>query len=70
MAFCGATLGIMAVMLLAIRGGPSLMLVPHSAGTSVFRLFGYLGLFLSTVLILRVVITITHDGTSLMHDQR
>ncbi len=65
MAFAGATLGIMSVVLLAIRGGPALLpgATPGS-GTSVFRLFGYLGLFFSVVLILRVVIAIAREGIS------
>jgi hypothetical protein len=45
MAFIGATLGIMSVVLLGIRGGP--MLLPAAtpgSGTSVFHAFGYLGL--------------------------
>ena len=65
MAFAGATLGVMSVVLLAIRGGPAL--IPGAApgsGTSVFRLFGYLGLFFSVVLILRVVIAIAREGIS------
>jgi ubiquinone biosynthesis protein len=63
MAFVGATLGIMSVVLLSIRGGP--MLLPASAqgsGTSVFRAFGYLGLFFSFVLILCVIIAIAREG--------
>ena len=32
------------------------------AGTSLFHLLGYVGLFFSTVLILRVVIAISREG--------
>ncbi len=57
LAFLGATLGIMSVMLIGTHGGPAF--VP---GTSLFHLLGYVGLFFSTVLILRVVIAASRDG--------
>jgi ubiquinone biosynthesis protein len=63
MAFVGATLGIMSVVLLSIRGGP--MLLPASAqgsGTSMFRALGYLGLFFSFVLVRRVIIATAREG--------
>ena len=34
-----------------------------TGGTSLFHVFGYVGLFFSLVLILRVIIAITRDGT-------
>jgi hypothetical protein len=46
-----------------VRGGP--LLVPAAAGTGgtpLFHVFGYVGLFLSLVLTLRVIIAITRDG--------
>jgi hypothetical protein len=49
--------------LLGIRGGPALL--PAAAaghGTGVFQAFGYLGLFLSTILILRVIIATAREG--------
>jgi ubiquinone biosynthesis protein len=58
LAFLGAALGGMSVVLLAIHGGPAL-----TSGLGVLALFGYLGLFLSVVLILRVTVTIARDHT-------
>ena len=57
LAFLGATLGIMSVMLIGMHGGPTFF-----PGTSLFHLLGYVGLFFSTVLILRVVIAISREG--------
>jgi ubiquinone biosynthesis protein len=57
LAFLGAALGIMSVMLIGTRGGPAFF-----PGTSLFHVLGYVGLFFSTVLILRVVIAISRDG--------
>jgi ubiquinone biosynthesis protein len=63
LAFLGAAFGIISVMLIGVRGGP--LLVPIAAGTggtSLFHVFGYVGLFFSLVLTLRVVIAITREG--------
>ena len=63
LAFLGAAFGIISVLLIGARGGP--LLVPTAAGTggtSLFHVFGYVGLFFSLVLILRVIIAITRDG--------
>ena len=63
LAFLGAAFGIVSVMLIGVRGGP--LLVPTTAGTggtSLFHVFGYVGLFVSLVLILRVIIAITREG--------
>ena len=57
LAFLGATLGIMSVMLIGTHGGPTFF-----PGTSLFHVLGYVGLFFSTVLILRVVIAISREG--------
>lgn len=57
LALLGATLGIMSVMLVGVHGGP--LLVP---GTTLFHVLGYIGLFFSLVLILRVVIAIAREG--------
>jgi ubiquinone biosynthesis protein len=57
LAFLGAALGIVSVMLIGTRGGPTFF-----PGTSLFHVFGYVGLFFSIVLILRVVIAISRDG--------
>jgi predicted unusual protein kinase regulating ubiquinone biosynthesis (AarF/ABC1/UbiB family) len=48
---------------LVLHGGP--LFLPTAAGTggtSLFHVFGYAGLFLSLVLILRVIIAITREG--------
>jgi ubiquinone biosynthesis protein len=58
LAFLGATFGIMSVMLIGTHGGPTLF-----PGTSLFHLLGYVGLFFSTVLVRRVVIAISREGT-------
>ena len=58
LAFLGAALGGMSVALLSIQRGPAL-----TSGLSVLALFGYLGLFFSVVLILRVIVTIARDRT-------
>jgi hypothetical protein len=47
----------MAVMLIGTRGGPAFF-----PGTSLFHVLGYIGLFISTVLILRMVIATSRDG--------
>src|SRR5215469_4132483 len=57
LAFLGATLGIMSVMLIGTHGGPIFF-----PGTSLFHLLGYVGLFFGTVMILRVVIAISREG--------
>ena len=49
----GAALGVMSVIMLLARSSPGI-----SPGITVLQLFGYIGLFLSTTLILRVVLEI------------
>jgi ubiquinone biosynthesis protein len=49
----GAALGVMSVLLLQVRASPAI-----TKGTSTLQLFGYVGLFLSVTLILRVAIDI------------
>jgi len=48
----------MAVLLLGTAGGPMV-----GRMTSVFALFGYLGLVVSAVLMLRVIVTIAREQT-------
>jgi ubiquinone biosynthesis protein len=64
MAFAGASLGGISAVLLAIHGGPALLPGATHGGTSIFRIFGYLGLFFGVVLILRVVIAAAREGIS------
>lgn len=56
LAVIGGVIGLMSVALLALPGGP-----PVSASTSLFDVFGYLGLFLATVLLLRALVTVMRD---------
>ncbi len=56
LAFLGAALGIMAALFLGMPGGPAL-----TSTISVFQVFGYFSLFLSAVLILRVIIAIVRE---------
>jgi ubiquinone biosynthesis protein len=63
LAFLGAAFGVTSVMLIGVRGGPLFLpAAAGTAGTSLFHVFGYAGLFVSLVLILRVIIAITRDG--------
>ena len=59
LAFLGGVVGLMSVGLLAIRGGP-----PFTGTTSLYEFFGYFGLFCGTVLVLRVLVAILHDGVN------
>jgi ubiquinone biosynthesis protein len=53
----GGLVALVSVGLLAVPGGPQL-----TRATSLLDLFGYLGLFLAIVLILRVVMAVLRDG--------
>jgi ubiquinone biosynthesis protein len=57
LAFLGGVVGVMSVVLLGIRGGP-----PFTGSTTLFQLFGYFGLFCSTVLVMRVLVAVFRDG--------
>ena len=57
LAALGGVVGVLSVILLGTGGGP-----PFTGDTSLFQFFGYFGLFCSTVLILRVIVAILHDG--------
>jgi ubiquinone biosynthesis protein len=56
LAFVGATFGLMSTLLLGMAGGPTL-----STSLTLFHLLGYVGLFMSGVLLLRVIIGVAHD---------
>jgi ubiquinone biosynthesis protein len=56
LAFLSGTIGILSVGLIAIEGGP-----PFSGNTSLFQVFGYFGLFCSTVLAMRVIVAVLRD---------
>jgi ubiquinone biosynthesis protein len=57
LAFLGAAVGLISVMLLGIKGGPE-----FTGQTSLYEFFGYFGLFCGTVLIMRVLVAILRDG--------
>jgi ubiquinone biosynthesis protein len=56
LAFLSGTIGLLSVGLIAIEGGP-----PFSGNTSLFQVFGYFGLFCSTVLAMRVIVAVLRD---------
>ena len=49
-------IGLLSVGLIAIEGGP-----PFTGSTSLFQVFGYFGLFCSTVLAMRVIVAVLRD---------
>ena len=57
LAVLGSVVGVLSVLLLGTSGGP-----PFTGDTSLFQFFGYFGLFCASVLILRVIVAILHDG--------
>jgi ubiquinone biosynthesis protein len=57
LAFLGGVVGIISVVLIGIKGGPE-----FTGQTSLYEFFGYFGLFSSTVLVMRVLVSIFHDG--------
>ena len=59
LAFLGAFVGVISVVLLGIRGGPD-----FAGQTSLYEFFGYFGLFCSTVLVMRVLVAILRDGVN------
>jgi ubiquinone biosynthesis protein len=57
LAVLAGAIGLLSVGLIAIPGGP-----PFSGDTSLFRVFGYFGLFCATVLAMRVIVAVLRDG--------
>ncbi len=57
LAFVGGIVGFMSVFLIGIKGGPE-----FTGQTSLYELFGYFGLFCSTLLIMRVLVSVFRDG--------
>ena len=57
LAFLAGAIGVVSVGLIAIDDGPA-----FSDHTSLFRVFGYFGLFCATVLSMRVIVAILRDG--------
>jgi ubiquinone biosynthesis protein len=57
LAVLSGAIGLVSVGLIAIDGGPA-----FSDSTSLFRVFGYFGLFCATVLAMRVIVAVLRDG--------
>jgi len=57
LALLAGAIGLLSVGLIAIPGGP-----PFVGDTSLFRVFGYFGLFCATVLAMRVIVAVLRDG--------
>jgi ubiquinone biosynthesis protein len=57
LAVLAGAIGLVSVGLIAIDGGPA-----FSDRTSLFRVFGYFGLFCATVLAMRVIVAVLRDG--------
>jgi ubiquinone biosynthesis protein len=57
LAFLAGAIGVVSVGLIAIDDGPA-----FSDQTSLFRVFGYFGLFCATVLAMRVIVAVLRDG--------
>jgi hypothetical protein len=59
LALVGGVVGVIGVMLLNVSGGP-----PFAGDTSLYEFFGYFSLFCSVVLIMRVIVSVLHDGVN------
>jgi ubiquinone biosynthesis protein len=59
LALAGGVVGVIGVMLINVRGGP-----PFAGQTSLYEFFGYFALFCSVVLIMRVIVSVLHDGVN------
>ncbi len=59
LAFLGGVVGLISVILLGVEGSP-----PFTGDTNLYEFFGYFGLFCSTVLVLRVLVAVLHDGVN------
>ena len=57
LAVLSGAIGLVSVGLIAVDGGPA-----FSDSTSLFRVFGYFGLFCATVLAMRVIVAVLRDG--------
>ena len=59
LALSGGVVGVIGVMLLGVGGGP-----PFAGETTLYEFFGYFSLFCSVVLIMRVIVSVLHDGVN------
>jgi len=58
-ALTGGVVGLIGAILVGISGGP-----PFAGDTSLYEFFGYFSLFCSVVLIMRVIVSVLHDGVN------
>jgi ubiquinone biosynthesis protein len=59
LALAGGVVGVIGAMLIGVSGGP-----PFAGDTSLYEFFGYFALFCSVVLIMRVIVSVLHDGVN------
>jgi ubiquinone biosynthesis protein len=59
LALTGGVVGLIGVILLGVKGGP-----PFAGDTTLYEFFGYFSLFCSVVLIMRVIVSVLHDGVN------
>jgi ubiquinone biosynthesis protein len=59
LALVGGVVGLIGAILLGVRGGP-----PFAGATTLYEFFGYFSLFCSVVLIMRVIVSVLHDGVN------
>jgi ubiquinone biosynthesis protein len=59
LALTGGVVGLIGAILIGISGGP-----PFAGDTSLYEFFGYFSLFCSVVLIMRVIVSVLHDGVN------
>ena len=59
LALAGGVVGVIGAMLINVRGGP-----PFAGQTSLYEFFGDFALFCSVVLIMRVIVSVLHDGVN------
>jgi len=55
----GGIVGLIGAILIGIKGGP-----PFAGDTTLYQFFGYFSLFCSVVLIMRVIVSVLHDGVN------
>jgi ubiquinone biosynthesis protein len=59
LALTGGVVGLIGAILLGVKGGP-----PFAGDTTLYEFFGYFSLFCSVVLIMRVIVSVLHDGVN------
>ena len=59
LALAGGVVGLIGAILVGTKGGP-----PFAGDTSLYQFFGYFSLFCSVVLIMRVIVSVLHDGVN------